>query len=455
MPEQFLAPDPPAEQEQFLPPDSPSQPAPQPQVAAGQGAITPQQVPAGAGAIGPSAVIGGVTDWAHRELVKLGLRETPGPTAGWRQAPGEPDPLDWLATTAKKAWDLPEQLAPEAEEHLKNFMATVAGIKRQPAQTPAQAPTQAPAPAPSTAEGTNVWQAFPSDQDVANQLMKLEGGVDPTDPPGIRERNNNPGNLKAPGGGFQKFGSWEEGKQALIQQVKSWRAKFPDWTIADLNRRYAPDTTHGGDNPPGTEAGRNQQMMRAINSAQPAPTAEADPPPGFVIEPKSEDFDPANLPEMRAAVAADKALARIQDAIGEPYVKASMPYIALQMYKKATGQPNDLKKIPSYAVNMMAPLLVGGLVGEEAEPVLSKTEKAGDISTATQAAVRPDTEETEATGELVTGKLPERFKPIQMGERTAIRAERTGGPMRLVQRDGKWYDAQTGAEYKWNVRRRM
>jgi hypothetical protein len=88
----------------------------------------------------------------------------------------------------------------------------------------------------------------------------MEGGK--TNPTAVR--NNNPGNLKDTSGKFMKFDSWEEGQQALQNKMARWQRLYPDMTIAQFNRKYAPDKRHGGDNPDGTEDGRNRRMMSAM-----------------------------------------------------------------------------------------------------------------------------------------------------------------------------------------------
>lgn len=81
---------------------------------------------------------------------------------------------------------------------------------------------------------------------------------------GPAKANHNPGNLKDSKGEFRKFKTDAEGKQALIDQLESWKTRFPDWTINDLNSRYAPDKSSGGDNPDGTVSGRNQFLMNQL-----------------------------------------------------------------------------------------------------------------------------------------------------------------------------------------------
>ncbi|PWT72285.1 MAG: hypothetical protein C5B60_09800 [Chloroflexi bacterium] len=111
---------------------------------------------------------------------------------------------------------------------------------------------------PSPEQTTNVWQAFPDPSQFADLLMDMEGGR--TNPTIVR--NNNPGNLKDPTTGqFRRFSTWEEGRTALIRQLQAWRVRNPNWSIADFNANYAPDQSRGGDNPNGTEHGRNLRML--------------------------------------------------------------------------------------------------------------------------------------------------------------------------------------------------
>lgn len=143
--------------------------------------------------------------------------------------------------------------------------AAVAGRPEKPQEqaaekkTPGTPAKQEAAKSQSDADGTNVWQAFPNDDQLVNHLAKME--VKP------KAGSNNPGNLKDPKTGeIRMFSSMEEGRAALIRQLKSWRAKHPDWSIADFNRNYAPDRSHGGDNPEGTEADRNRYLMNALSA---------------------------------------------------------------------------------------------------------------------------------------------------------------------------------------------
>ena len=122
-------------------------------------------------------------------------------------------------------------------------------------------PTQATKAMDETA---NVWRAFPDKGKYADLLTDMEGGRGNT----VATANNNPGNLKDPtdktGKRFQKFGSYEEGRQALLRQMDDWRRRFPDMTIDAFNRRYAGDESMGGDNANGTVAGRNRRMLEEI-----------------------------------------------------------------------------------------------------------------------------------------------------------------------------------------------
>lgn len=78
-------------------------------------------------------------------------------------------------------------------------------------------------------------------------------------------KNNNPGNLRDPDTGkFRQFKTKEDGEAALKRQLESWKSRFPDWTIHDLNGRYAPDKSMGGDNPEGTVEGRDKYLVNKI-----------------------------------------------------------------------------------------------------------------------------------------------------------------------------------------------
>lgn len=82
---------------------------------------------------------------------------------------------------------------------------------------------------------------------------------------GPAKENHNPGNLKDPKTGeFRKFKTEAEGKQALLDQLQSWKTRFPEWTVNDLNKRYAGDKSMGGDNPEGTVSGRDQFLMNQL-----------------------------------------------------------------------------------------------------------------------------------------------------------------------------------------------
>lgn len=116
-------------------------------------------------------------------------------------------------------------------------------------------------PLTGSAETTNIWQAFPDPDQFAALLNDMEGGRTNR----FILQNNNPGNLKDSSGNFVKFGSWEEGRQALLNRMRDWQQRFPNMTIAEFNHRYAPDKSHGGDNADGTEAGRNQRMLSAMS----------------------------------------------------------------------------------------------------------------------------------------------------------------------------------------------
>lgn len=133
------------------------------------------------------------------------------------------------------------------------------GRPAAPQAAPRAAPQpQAKAQAPGTATATPIWEAFPDDEKLADHVIDMEGDS------AIAKRNNNPGNLKSPSGGFQKFATEKEGRAALVRQIARWRAEHPDWTVADFNRNYAPDKSHGGDNPEGTEEGRNRRLLRMV-----------------------------------------------------------------------------------------------------------------------------------------------------------------------------------------------
>jgi hypothetical protein len=114
---------------------------------------------------------------------------------------------------------------------------------------------------------TNVWQAFPGDEGLNRLADRITHMENPKNDPKARAaRNHNPGNLKVPGSKdeFQVFDTEEQGRAALIRQLRSWSHAHPDWTINDLNEVYAPETSKGGDNPPGTTKTRNQSLMSAI-----------------------------------------------------------------------------------------------------------------------------------------------------------------------------------------------
>lgn len=137
-----------------------------------------------------------------------------------------------------------------------------------PAAAPAAAAPAAPAPAATptaaTPESANIWQSFKGDtglNKLADHVIAMEG-----DSRQARE-NNNPGNLKDPATGkFMKFSSYQEGRDALLRQLKHWRDQHPDWSVSDFNRVYAPNKSHGGDNPDGTEEGRNRHLMSVIGA---------------------------------------------------------------------------------------------------------------------------------------------------------------------------------------------
>ncbi len=111
---------------------------------------------------------------------------------------------------------------------------------------------------PDSSTSSNIWETYSGasglDQ-LAENVIRLEGDSD------VARRNNNPGNLKSPSGGFLKFTSPEAGKAALMRQLKRWRDNNPDWTVAEFNANYAPDASRGGDNPDGNESRRNQYLM--------------------------------------------------------------------------------------------------------------------------------------------------------------------------------------------------
>lgn len=133
---------------------------------------------------------------------------------------------------------------------------------KEQADLEAEAELKAAAKKPA-ADQTRIWQVFPGDQglsQLADHVIRMEGDSK------VARENNNPGNLKDPKTGeFQKFGSYEEGRSALIRQLNRWRDSNPDWTISDFNAVYAPDKSHGGDNPNGTEESRNRYLMKAIS----------------------------------------------------------------------------------------------------------------------------------------------------------------------------------------------
>jgi hypothetical protein len=74
-------------------------------------------------------------------------------------------------------------------------------------------------------------------------IWKTEG-MGPTD---RAVRNNNPGNLKFagqpgatkdPGSDFAVFGSWKDGFDAAVRQVKLDASRSPDWTILQEMRKW-------------------------------------------------------------------------------------------------------------------------------------------------------------------------------------------------------------------------
>jgi hypothetical protein len=114
---------------------------------------------------------------------------------------------------------------------------------------------------PIDASSTSVFKAFPDNQELAKWVIGEEGGRSS----GPAQRNNNPGNLKDPSTKtFATFPSPEEGMNALLRQLDHWRQTHPNWSVEKFNRAYAPDKSNGGDNPDGTEEGRNQRMMQYI-----------------------------------------------------------------------------------------------------------------------------------------------------------------------------------------------
>lgn len=173
--------------------------------------------------------------------------------------------------TTLRGYGMPEQEMPEAKPAEPKPTPKPAA---QPAaeQTESEAQVEAEEKAELEAETKReqetkpmrIWDAFPGDTGLsrlADHVIAMEGDSK------VARQNNNPGNLKdSKTGGFRKFGSYEEGRQALLSQLKNWRDKNPDWTVQDFNRRYAPDKSHGGDNPEGTEEGRNQYLIKAASS---------------------------------------------------------------------------------------------------------------------------------------------------------------------------------------------
>lgn len=386
MPEQFLAPDPPAAQsEQFLPPDDPIQP-PQRQVAAGQ---PPPQVAAGGGAIGPGSILSSAGQW----LKGLDVPPSPTqqqPTAAW---PSEgPAPLDWLAQMGKKAWDLPEKLAPEAEEHLKNFMASLAGIKREPTQP-------AKTPAIPTAKPTTQLREAPPEIESAIQTAAQKYNLEPKLVRAMIQSESN----------FKPKAVGKAGELGLMQLLPQTRTDLgmSDEDATDIEKNVDAGAgwlrmkidAHGGDlhhglaayNGSGPKAQQYADRVLALYSGAPAPApATVDPPPGFVIEPKPEDF--ASLPaDVRAVQTAGKYLStaakREREVVGgmaSEAMRVSMPYISWQLYKKHTGQPNELDKIPGNIVKTFGLLLAGG--GGLGEAAVPEAEAAEEALKATEAA---------------------------------------------------------------------
>ena len=107
----------------------------------------------------------------------------------------------------------------------------------------------------------SIWSAYPKNEDLADAVIRHEGkGKEPT----------NPGNLRFAGqagatagvNGFAKFQSQEAGRAALVNQLAKWRREQPDMTPEAWAARYAPDVSHGGDNPNGNEAAYVAALMR-------------------------------------------------------------------------------------------------------------------------------------------------------------------------------------------------
>jgi hypothetical protein len=108
---------------------------------------------------------------------------------------------------------------------------------------------------PAAGENTSVWQAYPDMNRLADKVIGMEGRP----VAGI----NNPGNLKS-NGQLLRFPTPEIGRQALMMVLRQWQQQNPNMTIAEFNHKYAPDKDKGGDNPAGTEAGRNRSMLQDL-----------------------------------------------------------------------------------------------------------------------------------------------------------------------------------------------
>jgi len=97
----------------------------------------------------------------------------------------------------------------------------------------------------------SLWETYPTDQPLADAVIKHEGRG---------KEKSNPGNLKFAGqkgavpgiAGFARFNSEQEGRAALITQLAKWRRENPTMTPEDFAKRYSPDTDPL--NPVGTEA---------------------------------------------------------------------------------------------------------------------------------------------------------------------------------------------------------
>jgi hypothetical protein len=69
----------------------------------------------------------------------------------------------------------------------------------------------------------------------ADAIFNFESGGDPRS---VANRNNNPGNIRDSKGNFIHFATFQDGYQALIDDLNAKLHKYPDWTLTQIMARY-------------------------------------------------------------------------------------------------------------------------------------------------------------------------------------------------------------------------